>query len=137
MTAYVSRHERGDSFDADALRRDTDRAAGIRGITSMRHAWALSVATLLYGCAATPPAPVAGPVTEDVVTVAPQGSDVTCSIERPTGTKIAERQCMSRAEADLIREASQEWMRSGGSHGSPIYVRDPADPRDAGRHEDP
>jgi hypothetical protein len=57
--------------------------------TMMRHAWALSVAILMYGCAATPPAPAAHPVTEDVVTIAPQSSDVTCSIERPTGTKIA------------------------------------------------
>jgi hypothetical protein len=101
----------------------------------MRYAWALSVAILLCGCAVTPPAPVADPVTEDVVTVAPQSSDIVCSIERPTGTKIAERQCMSRLEEDRIREASQEWMRSGGSHGSPIYVRDPADPRDSERHE--
>lgn len=102
----------------------------------MRHAWALSVAISLCGCAtAPPPAPAADPATVDVVNLPPPNPDIVCSVERPTGTKIAERQCMSRVEEDRIREASQEWMRSGGSHGSPIYVRDHADPRDADQHE--
>ena len=102
----------------------------------MRHAWAWSVAIVLTGCAASPPPPppppLVGPPNEEVVNViVPKHSDLICTVQRPTGSQIAERQCVSRVEADRISEASQEWMRSGGSHGSPIYVRDPADPRDS------
>jgi len=103
----------------------------------MRRTWAWSVAIVLTSCAASPPPPpLVGPPSEEVVNViVPKHSDLICSIERPTGSQIARRQCVTRAEADQIREASQEWMRSGGSHGSPIYVRDPADPRDSDQGE--
>src|SRR5262245_49598317 len=103
----------------------------------MRHTWGWSVAILLTSCAASPPPPpLVGPPTEEVVNVVvPKHSDLICTIERPTGSQIAQRQCITRAEADQIREASQEWMRSGGSHGSPNLVRDPADPRDSEQGE--
>jgi hypothetical protein len=109
-----------------------------RGMTIMRHAWAWSVGILLTACAASPPPPptLVGPPTEEVVNVVtPKRSDLICTVQRPTGSQIAERQCLTRAEADRIRESSQEWMLSGGSHGSPIYVRDPADPRDQEQDE--
>ena len=100
----------------------------------MRLPWAWSVATVLFGCAASPPPPpsLVGPPREEVVNVVvPQRTDLICTVERPTGSLIAERRCVTRADAQRISESSQEWMRSGGSHGSPMYVRDPADPRDS------
>jgi hypothetical protein len=99
-------------------------------MTIVRYAWAWFVATALFGCASsTPVTPTTEPATEEVVTIVPAHSDLVCETIRPTGSKIAVRQCSTRAESERVSEASQEWMRSGGAHGSPYYVPDPADPR--------
>ena len=96
----------------------------------VRHAWAWFVAAASFGCASsTPVTPTTEPAIEEEVTIVPVRSDVVCEVTRPTGSKIAVRQCSTRAESERVSEASQEWMRSGGAHGSPYYVPDPADPR--------
>ena len=96
----------------------------------MRHAWAWFAVTALFGCASsTPVTPTTEPTVEEVTTIVPARSDLVCEITRPTGSKIAVRQCYTRAESERVSEASQEWMRSGGAHGSPYYVPDSADPR--------
>jgi hypothetical protein len=99
-------------------------------MTVMRYAWVwFVVATALFGCASsTPVTPMTEPA-EEVATIVPARSDLICETTRPTGSKIAVRQCHTRAESERVSEASREWMRSGGSHGSPYYVPDPADPR--------
>ena len=98
----------------------------------MRSAFAGCVATALFGCAASPPPPPAAPVSEEIVaTVVPQRTDLVCTNTRTTGSQIVKRQCVTRDESERIRDASQEWIRSGGSHGSPYYIRDTADPRDS------
>ena len=103
----------------------------------MRSACALCVAATLLGCAASPPPPPAAPVSEEVVTTAvPERSDLVCTNTRTTGSQIVMKQCVAREESERIRQASQEWIRSGGSHGSPYYIRDSADPRDGEVSED-
>ena len=103
----------------------------------MRSACALCVATTLFGCAASPPPPPSAPVSEEVVTtVVPERPDLVCTNTRTTGSQNVTRQCVAREESERIRQASQEWIRSGGSHGSPYYIRDAADPRDGEVSED-
>jgi hypothetical protein len=112
---------------------------GLRGlprVTIVRLASAGFVATALLACAAVPPTPTNEAATEEVATVVPRRSDVTCTIRRPTGSKIAVKQCFTRTESERMSEASQEWIRSGGSHGSPYVVPDPADPRESEAAED-
>ena len=103
----------------------------------MRHVLAWFVVIALFGCASsTPVTPTTEPETEEVVTLVPSRSDLVCEVTRPTGSKIAVRQCHTRAESQRVSEASQEWMRSGGARGSPYYVPDPADPRATQAGED-
>jgi hypothetical protein len=87
---------------------------------------------VLCGCATPTPPGVApsGPVlAEEVQTPAAARSDVVCSNDRTTGSHIARRRCVTRAEQERISEDSQEWMRTGGAQGSPYFVPDSADPR--------
>ena len=105
-------------------------------MTIVRLASAWFVATALLGCAAPAPTPTKDAGTEEVATVVPQRSDVVCTVRRPTGSQIAVKQCITRTESERMSEASQEWMRSGGAHGSPYYVPDPADPRESEAAED-
>jgi hypothetical protein len=104
-------------------------------MTIMRVAWTGFVAGALLACAAAPRPPSTAVATEEVATVVPQKSDVVCEMRRPTGSKIAVKQCFTRADAERVSEASQEWMRTGGAHGSPYYVPDPADPREREANE--
>ena len=47
-----------------------------------------------------------------------ESDDVVCRIDTPTGTRMRERICRTRAEWDAIREAGQERIRHRQSTGN-------------------
>lgn len=103
----------------------------------VRFAVESAVVAALCGCASAPSGDIpplvaaAPPETyeEQLVTVVPLPADMQCSTQRATGSHIARRTCVTRAEQLEISKASQEWLRSRGARGTPYYVPDAADPR--------
>jgi hypothetical protein len=92
------------------------------------------IVAALCGCATAPPdappvAATAEPYVQEVITLVPAPADLHCSTQRATGSHIARRTCVTRAEQVEISRASQEWIRSGGASGTPYLVPDVADPR--------
>ncbi len=49
--------------------------------------------------------------------------ELDCRREIKTGSHRERERCMTRSQRRAIRQASQEWLRSGGWQGSPVVVR--------------
>jgi len=64
-------------------------------------------------------APIDGPrIVEQGQIERVESDDVVCRIDTPTGTRMRERICRTRAEWDAIREAGQERIRHRQSTGN-------------------
>lgn len=110
----------------------------------MRTRYSLYISVLALGACASPPATVSN-VAEPVVVYAdvdaetidevraaaaelelndPGGTDgVVCRREQKTGTHLRRVVCRSERDLAVMRESSQEWLRSGGIEGGPVVAR--------------
>ncbi len=103
----------------------------------------LTIATMAVGCASTETA------VEDLESTTVAESSVsamqrelenqpppaslnrkTCRIVQTTGSHMHRRECYTEAERREMEARSKDWMRTKGASGSPVMVRDSADPRD-------
>jgi hypothetical protein len=59
-------------------------------------------------------------IVEQSADIRPENDDIVCRIESPTGTRMRERICRTRAEWEAIQEAGREAIRHRQSTG---YIR--------------
>lgn len=60
----------------------------------------------------------------EVDLAAPAGADeVVCRREEKTGSHVRRVVCRTERERAMMRQNSQEWLRSGGLEGGPVVAR--------------
>src|SRR5690606_16633958 len=85
----------------------------------------LSMQRALHEAGAPAASPDAAPIAGEVDSVAPAGGSdeqTVCRTEIVTGPHRPTTVCLTRAERRAMREAAQEWYRSGGRDGAVSQV---------------
>ncbi len=78
----------------------------------------LSSLIVIAACATSRPAPTPGPATagQPQETVArgtpPEGQNLVCTVDYPTGSHVPQRICITQAEAAARQKASQQTMQN-------------------------